>query len=385
MKTAPYASILLNLEANAHRGRMDHLNSVAFFKEEFDRSNSKVALFKASYHAILAILSSFGEFLLNTPLLSRWRIHHLNNQIALDQSLLPPDQTQLIQRLSAEAFKGRSEDLLLATQLGTSTYATTYIHFAPVIYDWTLSLMKRSSENGQHLVFMARDGLAAYRMALEIKKNVPQLQSLPISYVYLSRKVVRGNRDHLKSYLHQELNSSDKSDPKYLFVDIGFLGSMCADIQSALKETVKEACCEFEFLISTGNIAPGFAGTIKQNLRAVKSAGKNRAVYWMEDTHQGVVKSPKELVKNRLGQLAPDTDVENKIDDPTLLAPTHSIDTLCREAAQKAIVDFVQERDHLSDFDAHSGAPQLREDLRRKFDDWLVNLRLRRDLYIKHS
>lgn len=386
MRDFGFASKVLSYEANAQRSYMDHLNSSAYNKERFHLTNKKIKLLKAIYFSMLASFSTFGSLFNKLPSIHKRRIESLNKQLADDFLLLPIEKKNEIEQLSFQAFRGGNIDRELASKMATSTYATTYTQFAPIIYDWTLSLMKRAKTENQHIVFMARDGLAPYRMAQIIQQSVPQLRSLKISYVYLSRKVVDGDRDMLKDYLNQELGkSSSRRNQNYLFVDLGFLGSMCSKIRSALKETNKDAKCEFEFLISTGKEARGFAGTMQQNLRAVRSAGKNRAVYWLEDTHQGLMKSPKRLVKDEHGKILPNTFDRELSEPSTEFKSTDSLDFLCRNAAQKAIFDFVCEKDHINELNNHDGATHLKGDLRKRFDEWLQKLRLNRFLYIKHS
>ena len=378
-------SKILNYQANAHRKYMDLVNTCSIHKDSYIKTRKVYELAKSAYYGTLAFFAAIGSWLGTWTYYQRVRAKQLRHQIKLDLELLPSKQIDQISQISANAFCGRPEDRPLASQLGASTYATTYIHFAPVIYDWTLSLLARAQENNQHLVFMARDGKGAYLMAKKIQEKInnPSLNAVEISYVYLSRKVVHSNKSKLERYLRQELGNSELS--KYLFLDLGFLGSMVDEIRGAMKSAIPNAQCDFEFLISTGDKARGFAGSTMKSLQAVRSAGKNPAVYWMEDTHQGTEKSPSGLTETQVGKLVPNT-VLNPTDELTVqILPTDSVDYLCRETALKALVDYADAQNHIQEFALKKGSDQLDDNLRKGFDKWLNEIRQNRILYIQHT
>lgn len=379
-------NLILNFQENTQRKYMDFLNVCTYHRDCYTQTKKITFLVKSIYYGSLAFLAAFEGWIGKWVYYSKQsQVDQLRSQIKLDLELLPSKQIDKICRISAGAFSGNTEERLLASQLGASTYATTYTHFAPVIYDWTLSLLARARESHLHLVFMARDGKGAYLMAKKIQEQIddPDLNEVKISYVYLSRKVVHSNKQMLERYLRQELGNSEHKN--YLFLDLGFLGSMVDKIHHAMKSAIPDSKCDFEFLISTGNKVRGFAGSLMKNLQSVRSAGKNRAVYWMEDTHQGTEKSPSCLVETPSGKLVPNT-VPNPSDELTVkVLATESVDFLCRETALQALVDFTDKQNHIQEFALKKGSNHLDENLRKRFDNWLNELRKHRFLYIKHT
>ena len=60
---------------------------------------------------------------------------------------------------------------------------------------------------------------------------------------------------------------------------------------------VLKAQYPFNFLVSHSEKASGYMGNVEVKLSSVESAGSNRAVHWLEDTHQEVINSPQYLVR----------------------------------------------------------------------------------------
>lgn len=307
------------------------------------------------------------------------KIGALSGQIRNDQALISKSHAALIRKKTKEALNdwiGSSYDREIATEIGISTYATTYKYFAPVIYDWVINLLKRAKKDNLQLVFMARDGLCPFLAAKKIQRKVPALSTTPIHYVYLSRKIVNGDQQNLQEYLKQELSQGASS--KFLFIDIGFSGSMVDKINSAMRNAIPDSQCQFQFLISTGKKVPGFVASAPNSMRALKCAGKNRAAYWIEDTHQGNIPSPSKLVKDAEGKLQPDTLVDIK---PTKENPATQV---WRDAALSAIDNFVDKRNVRADLAKRHITEKLAPHLRKNIEKWLEKVRQERILYIEH-
>ena len=164
---------------------------------------------------------------------------------------------------------------------------------------------------------MARDGIAPFHVAQQLmkkdeyKEKFPMITEDRISLVYLSRKVMHTSflsdegKILAKDYLKQEI--SQKSNPKgFIFVDIGFRGSTIEMIRTLMLESHPNKSVEFDYLISHTPNAAGFLGNLESPLEDIESAGLNPAVHWLEDSHQGIEKSPKNLVRTDKG-ISPDT------------------------------------------------------------------------------
>jgi hypothetical protein len=271
-----------------------------------------------------------------------------------------------------------------------ATYITSQAYYAPVVKKWALSLLRKALQEDRQLVFLARDGHAPYFVAQELQKLHPELAGVKLHYKYLSRKVVNhatnpsidSNLEERKAQLREYFFSDGLTpDAKMLFVDVGFMGSMIdtlkseffpiqppvektleanqayrADLKAYYKKiTGKDAKnlsntemkqillrdqYKFNFLISHTPKADGFMGNIQHELRSVRSAGQNRAVHWLEDTHQGVISSPKQLVRLEDGSVVPDVLVDPK--NPKTRKKEAPDEYLIKSAATLAIKDYVQ-------------------------------------------
>lgn len=221
--------------------------------------------------------------------------------------------------------------------------------YAPVALLWVNYLLQKAQANNQKIVFMARDGTAPYKLALNIMKETKYQEKYPemltegrIVMGYFSRKVVNSSyanpegKKLFKQYMHEELGI--RPADKCMFVDIGFEGSMIdkiTDMASALTDN-DEACkveVEFEFLLSLTNKAKGFLADVDNQLASVPSAGANLGIQWLEDSHHGVINSPQSLIKSENGRVYPDTFTAiNK--DTCINQP---VDFLLRKFSQRAI------------------------------------------------
>lgn len=367
-------SLLLNNEANAYRGYMDHMNTCAYYKERFQLESKVYSLILCIFYGAIASISKIGGFFWSCHPFNQWRHDQLQAQIRDDKALLSLEK---VQEIHQQYFAQDEQVAEFDQSLALATYGTTYNHYGPVVFEWALSLLQRAQENGEQLVFMARDGQGPYLAAQALQRRLPLLNTVPIHYIYLSRKVVHGDKALLEQYLAQELASHPYRN--FRFVDIGFFGSIVDRIRCCMQEAIQGSRCEFEFLISTSSRAHGFAGSLENELHAIRSAGKNRAVYWLEDTHQGIVQSPKQLIANQ-GTVTPDTVAGEK------LVQTNRADRLCREIAIKAIEDYATEVSQTELEASAKGPPQntLSSTKKANFNRWLNEIRLNRFLYIAH-
>ena len=223
------------------------------------------------------------------------------------------------------------------------------------------------------------------------KKTHPELKDVPLHYKYLSRKVVRHATDpsidtnltERQSQLHDYVFSDGlKPDSKMLLVDVGFMGSMINKLKeeffpikepkeksleqnkayraamvkyytkvmgnpptkslslNEMKKQILEHQYKFNFLVSHTEKAEGFMGNIDHELKSIISAGQNRAVHWIEDTHQGVINSPKKLIRLEDGTVVPDVLIDPG--HPKTNKESRPGEYLIKSVATQAILDYVR-------------------------------------------
>lgn len=226
-----------------------------------------------------------------------------------------------------------------------ASYARSHKVYGPVARAWTDYLLDKANQNNTKLVFLARDGIPQYRMAKKLMATVEYQKKYPnlvgdkkVVLAYLSRKVVASSKDSeegqklFKEYANKELGI--QSGDKCLFVDVGFLGSMIDNIRSLLPDVQ----IDFEYLISMTPKAVGFIASPDKSLSSiptnpVSGAGGNFGAWWLEDTHQGNLKSPENLV--RVGErVYPNTNQSEMILGHT----KNSLEYMVRKFSQRAVV-----------------------------------------------
>jgi hypothetical protein len=274
----------------------------------------------------------------------------------------------------------------VAREIAKAVYATTYSQYTPVIAEWTRSLLARAKESNTHLVFIARDGLPAYVTATILQQKEHDPSPVGLSCVYISRSIAQGPSDALRAYLGGQsfVREAVEHKKKLLFVDIGFFGSTISDIRKALSglgvssdPKASDNQVDFEYFISTSSRARGFAGNLLSILPSVESASRNRGVYWMEDTHQGVIGSPSHLVRDAHGDYVPNTVAACET-----CKKSNVLDYLCKSIADIAIQDFAQDLSS-SPSERHSGQ-SLDENMRVRFDKILLEWKGKRFSYLDH-
>ena len=227
-----------------------------------------------------------------------------------------------------------------------ATYASSQAYYGPVAMGWARSVLDTAALQDRKLVFLARDGIAPYHLALKMKEEHPDLYGdVEISLAYLSRNVIdnadvdRQNPEILSDYMQQlGINEGDKC----LFVDVGFKGSRNRSVKDQLQNLNLDI--EHHYLISLTQDAYGFMLNLDTNLdnelKSVYSAEQNLAVHWLEDTHQGVEESPKRLIKKD-GRVVPDT-FENE-DHPKTCKEKNTLTYLLKFWGAKAIEESMEE------------------------------------------
>lgn len=199
-------------------------------------------------------------------------------------------------------------------------YARSSYYFGRVALLWVDFLLKKADREGKQIVFMARDGIAPYKLAQTLLKTYPQRYPNFNStekhcfLAYLTRKIVGTGFDSktgqlisegkklIQNYLHQ---LGVKEGTPCIFVDVGFEGSMTEKI----KAIMERGDIEFEFLISIrDDRAHGFLATQEERLVSVPHPTCNLAVHWLEDNHQGVGESPTHLIIADNGRIVPNTN-----------------------------------------------------------------------------
>jgi hypothetical protein len=196
-------------------------------------------------------------------------------------------------------------------QRALSCYASSYMHYSPVVIEWAHSVLETAmaSTPPKRVVFLARDGIAPYEVAKILQKKHPKKYGkVPLSLLYISRKVKdwavesEKNKQMFIDYVKQE---GLRPNEKCLFIDLGFLGSMINPIKKMLKDFTPDI--QFGYLVSHTQDAHGFMANMEARLESVKAAGINPAVHWLEDTHQGVQNSATKLFVDGKGIIRPYT------------------------------------------------------------------------------
>lgn len=233
-------------------------------------------------------------------------------------------------------------------------FARSKKYYAPMALKWVDYLLNRANRENKKLVFMARDGIAPYKLALQILKKrgekYPNVEPSKIILGYFSRKLIRYHIDEypddlIKDYMRQ---IGIRSGDKCIFIDIGFFGTTIGPMQKVLKGMGVDS--EFEFLISKTDKAQGFMiWETRSGSKEIFEPLANQATHWLESTHQGTFKSPQCLVKEAdTGIIYPDTLLPGKeqtfFDQP--------LNYLLRKWGQKAIKRAGDENPEKINFDA---------------------------------
>lgn len=275
----------------------------------------------------------------------------------------------------------RKENLITeAKDKITASYFRSKKIYGPVARAWTDALLEKAHKEHKKVVFLARDGIAPYRIAKALMKTQEYREKYPelvedkqITLAYFSRKVINSAVENDKTrgifdkYVTKELGLKDGD--KCIFVDVGFEGSMIDNFRNILLPRVG---IDFEYLISLTPKANGFLATNEKRLTSVAKAGGNPGIHWLEDTHQGSQESPKELVEVA-GNVYPNTRVPEA---HKYCVRKNSLEYLVREFSQDAVVESAK------------GAPipqDQRDTIKKTFDATLGQIKAKEiPLFVEH-
>lgn len=239
---------------------------------------------------------------------------------------------------------GQKADFTYAILLSYSRSKTVY---GPVARAWTEHLLDKANKENRKLVFLARDGIAPYKMARKLMAT-PEYQSKypnvvginQVALGYISRKVMESlSKSEERCAIFQEYAEKEigiKKGQSCIFVDVGFAGSMIAPIRGKLPNSK----IDFEYLISLTDKANGYITAINRKIYPDTWAGQNPGSHWLEDTHQGNFKSPSELVKVE-ERIYPNTIIPKK---KQYCTEPNSLESMIRKFSQKAIVRCYQDK-----------------------------------------
>lgn len=260
-----------------------------------------------------------------------FRVYARNKSLAkcldLDISTLPKERREKLRRDIYNYIDKKKLSIPnreQAVQQTLASFSRSENYYAPLAIKWVDTLLTKASQERKKLVFLARDGTAPYKLALKMLELNPNkylsLKRENLQLAYFSRKVMahhvkNDSPDELiKEYIKQ---LGIKEEDRLIFVDVGFEGSMIA----AIKKAVGHNHAEFEYFISLTPQARGFIATREKKLANVATASGNKGIHWLEDSHQGVIRSPEELVREENGMIYPNTLLPGKkktyIDDPS--------------------------------------------------------------------
>ncbi len=230
--------------------------------------------------------------------------------------------------------------------------------YGPVTVAWVEYLLEKANSENKKLIFMARDGIAPYKLALAMMEKEDYQKKYPnlvgenkIALAYFSRKLVdhamssTDNKQLFREYVKQ-LGMQDGD--QCVLVDIGFTGSMIDKLRGLLPDVD----LSFDYLISHTDAADGFIYSSNDprlqsdefaaipSIQSIsyKGAGSNYATHWLEDSHQGTTKSAKKLVKID-GVIYPDTIIPHQKE---YIVTPGSHDFIIRKWASKAIQRSLQ-------------------------------------------
>lgn len=219
-------------------------------------------------------------------------------------------------------------------------YQRSQEFYGPVAVKWTDYLLKKADSEKKKIICLARDGTPIFKLASEVlnknKEKYPNLKPEDLSLAYISRKInndleTNEDKDLLSDYLKQ---LGLKKDDKCIFVDIGYNGKVIEMVKNNLSKITSHEP-EFEYLISWTKKAKGFIANGGSDLKGIPFLGSNRAIHWLEDTHQGAKKSPTALIRTKDG-IYPNTLLPGKKE--TYSSEPHEY--IIRKFGQKAIANM---------------------------------------------
>lgn len=239
-------------------------------------------------------------------------------------------------KLSLEEKKGLIDRV-------TSQQARSEKVYAPIVRLFADYVLKKANQNKRKLVFIARDGIPFYRVAIRLMQTEEYQKMYPglakagaISLAYFSRKLVHNEQSHPElfiAYVQKELGVKE-GDACY-FVDIGFNGSMIDPIRKLLPGNQ----IDFEYLVANSEKANGFLGNPKAPFPSIFDAAKNAGAHWLEEAHHGVIASPSHLVEAEDGRIYANTLYPTRIFQDEEFSEGYLHRKFCIEAVIRAAVE----------------------------------------------
>lgn len=304
-----------------------------------------------------------------------------------DIKLLPEEKQKAIEKdISETCAKKNIETYQIAgikgvsiKDLCASSYTLSYQYYGPVVLDWAKSVLDTAVVKNRKLVFLARDGVAPYKVAQMLQKQYPEKYgNVHMCYVYFSRKLVDNalkTPGRLARYLGQQgIQEKDRC----LFVDIGFAGSMIGKIRKQLAPL--DLNIKFQYLISHHDQVRGFMADTKTVIPAVNYASAtNAAVLWLEHSHQEGAISATQLLETKEGVPYPNTcPPEQK--KPLSCKQERPVEYLLKKYSLKGVLDYAADELQQKNSDAlNHEKPQAWRmasgSLRKVFNDFLKEIR----------
>lgn len=207
--------------------------------------------------------------------------------------------------IASELSSVKNQDAYV--DIAAAAYGRCLESYMPIAIKWVHSLLEKANAEGKHLVFLARDGIAPYKIAKRILANeqyqklYPNLSSKSITLAWFNRKILATLEKDFALKYSKQLGIPEKKP--LIFVDVGFNGSLIKPIRTLFSEVE----CDFEFFISFTDQAHGFAGANNDRLPGFPTH-ICLSLYWIEETCQGTTCSAASLVEHN-GKIYANTNI----------------------------------------------------------------------------
>ncbi len=175
--------------------------------------------------------------------------------------------------------------------------------YGPVIRHFVDHLLETANRDNKKLVFLARDAIPYYQLAIKLMAKPEYAQKYPnlvgddrLVLAHMSRKLLRHavasteNQSVFDRYVRENLQIQEGD--QCTFIDIGFEGSMIKEIRALFPKVA----IDFTYLISMTDAAQGYLGDPSLPLRHFESKENNPGMRWLEESHNGTLASSTKLV-----------------------------------------------------------------------------------------
>lgn len=290
----------------------------------------------------------------------RWHNSIKQEKIAIQKDIdrYSPEELKEVNQLLEAYFKKHEDIFKTLTKSQKEEIAKKVISqcarsekvYGPVVRLWVDNLLAQANRDCKKIVFMARDGIPFYKVALELMKTPEYQKKYPnlvhdqaLTLGHFSRNVVSSSsgsaegQELFQRYVRDELGIQDGD--RCIFADIGFSGSMVKPIRSLMPSV----SIDFKFLVATSDKAEGFLGNPQNPLPCIESAANNLGVRWVEESHHGSLASATKLVEGEDHHIYPDTHYPKKV----RCEEKFSTPYLIRKFCLKRVVQSAVNRDPL--------------------------------------